>query len=248
MKDTHESYRKDKGDFFDLPMRLLIVGKSQLSGKTNMVGNLLLRPFDETDVAGKHLYMNDFKGDNIYIISPSTNLDTKWMNIIKDKKIPEVNVIKSFDEEILDTLYQSLDEKFHEAVDEGRKPEHSLVIFDDMSFSGDLKSHSHGGVARLFMNGRHLLISTILTAQKYTDILTGARENATGLILYDCSQKQLETIFQDHGLSEKKEFLRMFREATKEPHSYMVINYSNPREMRFLNQHFEPIEQKEEKL
>jgi hypothetical protein len=222
-------------------MRLLIVGKSQLSGKGVFIGNLLLRPFDETDKEGKHLYMNDFKGDNIYVISPSTNLDTKWQSIIKDKKIPEVNIIKVFNEEILDTLYQSLEERFHEAVSEGRKPEHSLVIFDDMSFSGDLKNHSHGGVARLFMNGRHLLISTILTAQKYTDILTGARENATGLILYDSSQKQLETIYMDHGLNEKKEFLKMFREVTREPHSYLVINYSNPREMRFLNQHFEPM-------
>jgi hypothetical protein len=185
--------------------------------------------------------MNDFKGDNIYIISPSTNLDTKWQNIIRDKKIPEVNIIKVFDEEVLDTLYQSLDERFHEALDEGRQPEHSLIIFDDMSFSGDLKSHSHGGVARLFCNGRHLLISTIVTAQKYTDILTTARENATGLILYDCSQKQLETIFYDHGLSDKKEFLKMFRTATKEPHTFMAINYSNPRERRFLDSHFEPL-------
>jgi hypothetical protein len=92
------------------------------------------------------------------------------------------------------------------------------------------------------MNSRHILVSVILTAQKYTDILTGARENATGLILYDCSQKQLESIFMDHGLTEKKEFLKMFREATKEKHSYMVINYSNPRERRFLNSHFEPME------
>jgi len=241
MKDAHESYRVNKGLFFDLPMRLLIIGKSQLSGKTNFIGNILDRPYDDTDIEGRDLYMNDFKGDNIYIISPSTKLDTKWISVIEDKKIPDANVIKSFNEEILDTLYQSLEEKFEEAIKEKRKPEHSLIILDDVSFSGDLKSHTHGALTKLFCNGRHSLISTIVTSQKYTDILTTCRENATGLVLFDSSRKQLETIFMDHGVTDKKDFLAMFRKVTEEPHSFMIINYSNPRDQRFLNQYFEPI-------
>lgn len=245
MKDAAESYRVHKGLLPDLPMRMLIVGKSQISGKTNLCGNLMLRPYDETDKAGKDLYMNDFKGENIYVICPSTNLDTKWMNIVKDKRIPEQNIIREFDEEVMNTLYESLEEEFHTAVDEGRKPDHKLIIMDDISFDGSLKSKMHGSVARLACNSRHLLVSVIILAQKYSDVLTTFRENMSCGIFFECSQKQLDLIADDHSLQSKRDFTKMFRETTKEPHSWLCVNYSNPREQRFLNHHFEPIAFKE---
>jgi len=33
----------------------------------------------------------------------------------------------------------------------------------------------------------------------------------------------------------------MFRTATSEPYSFMVVNYSNPKESRYLNMNFEAI-------
>ena len=52
---------KDKKILWDLPFRLAIVGKSQISlGKTTIILNLLLR---------EKFYGKDFKGDNIFIIS-----------------------------------------------------------------------------------------------------------------------------------------------------------------------------------
>lgn len=243
MVDRAEDYRVKKGDFFDLPLRLLIIGKSQLSGKTNCLGNLLLRPYDENDVGAKDCYMHDFPGRNIYIICPSTTYDSKWQTIIINKRIPETNIYNGYDEEEVTALYDRLAGDFQSAVDAGRKPEHTLVIMDDISYSGDLKSKVHGAVAKLFMNGRHLLISTIVLAQKYSDILTGARENCTGCILFTCSNKQLELIYADHGTVEKREFMSAFRKVTEQPHSFFVINYSNPAERRFLDNAFDPIEE-----
>ena len=114
---------------------------------------------------------------------------------------------------------------------------------DDISYSGDLKSKVHGAVAKLFMNGRHLLISSIVLAQKYSDILTGARENCTGCILFTCSNKQAELIYNDHGTVEKRLFMSAFRKTTQLPHSFMVINYSNGADRRFLDGTFNPIEE-----
>jgi len=42
MKDSSDSYTIKKNKLFDLPMRLLLIGKSG-NGKSSFLGNLLLR-------------------------------------------------------------------------------------------------------------------------------------------------------------------------------------------------------------
>lgn len=236
MADATEQHRIHKPDLFDLPMKVLIVGKSQLSGKTNTIGNLVLRPYSKDDAA-QQMYNGDFLGRNIYIVCPSTKLDPKWAAIIDSKEIPPGNVFQSYDEEELNALYDRLEKNFH------INPEHTLVILDDCSFSGALKAKLHGALARLFMNGRHLLISTLVTAQKYSDIFTGARENCTAAMFFGCSMKQAELIYMDHGTTSKTKFMKAFRDSTREKHSFMVINYSNDADRRFMDSNFEPIDE-----
>lgn len=242
MKDDAEDLRVHKQTLFDLPMRLLVIGKSQYSGKTNLCGNLLLRPYGSTDdEIGQQMYRYDFKGKNTYIICPSTAVDTKWQSIIDGKKIPEHNIYHKYDEDEMDSLYERLSNQFHEEKNSGRKPEHKLVIMDDVSWSGDLKGKMHGVINKFACNGRHFLISWIITSQKYTDVATTLRENMTGGFFFSCSQKQLELIYNDIGMSSKNEFCKKFREVTNEKHSFMVLNHSNPPETRFMNHNFEAI-------
>lgn len=243
MSDRAESYRIKKKRTFDLPMRVLIVGKSQYAGKTNFVGNMLLRPYgddDEYDPDGD-FYRRDFTGDNIYIICPSTDIDSKWRTIIEELDIPSGNVYTSYDEEQLERLYENLSADCTRRLNAGAKPEQTLVIMDDCSWSGDLKSKLHGVISKFACNGRQFFISLIVTSQKYTDIATTLRENATGMVLFGCSHKQAELIYNDVGDRDKKEFLRMFYDTTREPHSFMVVNYSKPADMRFMDVNFEPI-------
>ena len=236
MKDeSTEGLRIHKDNLFDLPMRLLVIGKSQLSGKTNFVGNLLLRPYGKDDKSGQEFYKNDFEGRNIYIVCPSTLVDAKWKTIIEGKSIPDGNVFTKYDEEELEHLYSRLEEQF------AKYKEHSLIIMDDCSFGGDLKSKIHGVLAKFACNGRHHFISIVVTAQKYSDISTTLRENASGMILYNCSQKQLELIYNDVGLTSKKDFCDLFRRCTFQPHTFMAVNYSNPPDRRFLDTNFSPV-------
>ena len=44
VRDKNDSYYTPLNRLFDLPFRLLINGKSQLSGKTSVIINLLLNP------------------------------------------------------------------------------------------------------------------------------------------------------------------------------------------------------------
>jgi hypothetical protein len=241
MADKHVSLRVDKGDLFDLPMRVLIVGKSQLSGKSTFLGNILLRPYDSTDTGGMDFYKNDFKGENMYLVSESLHLDDKLQAIIQGKSIPSMNCLSHFNEDELTAIYDSIEKKFNEDIEAKRKPVHSLWILDDISFTGALKEKVNGILAKAFMNGRHILLSILCTSQKMTSIQTGLRENCTGCILFECSAKQSQLISEDHATSSTKEFEKMLRRETQQKHNFLVINYSNPIERRFMNSNFEPI-------
>jgi len=242
MKDDAAKIRIKKRSTFDLPMRLLVVGKSQLSGKTNLCGNVLMRPYNQDDLSGSQFYKEDFEGDNMYVVCPSTLVDHKWRSIVKGKDIPDSNIYTKYDEEELEKLYDKLEEEYYEALGEGEIPKPKLVVFDDCSFSGDFKAKIHGIMSKFFCNGRHFNISLIVLSQKYSDLSTVMRENMTGLCMFACSNKQAELLYNDVATTDKRTFMGMLNKATHAKHSFMVVNYSNEPEERFLNSNFQLIE------
>ncbi|MHA2181457.1 MAG: ATPase/DNA packaging protein, partial [Promethearchaeota archaeon] len=199
-------------------------------------------PWSDKDDEGMGFYKNDFEPDNIYIICPSTLVDHKWQTVIKGKEIPESNIYDRYVEEEVEALYNRLEQQYYDEVERGEKPSHKLIVMDDVSFGGSLKDKVNGVIAKLACQGRHHLISFVFTTQKYSDVLTTVRENASGMILFGCSRKQQELIYNDIGETEKKEFMDMFRRATHQKHSFMVCNYSNDPDKRFLDQHFQPLQ------
>tara|TARA_Y100001963_G_scaffold72961_1_gene101453 strand:- start:3465 stop:4199 length:735 start_codon:yes stop_codon:yes gene_type:complete len=225
LKDKTDSFTKKKNKTFDLPMRLLITGKTGM-GKTNILANLLLNENSE-------FYRKDFDPENIFIFSNSLDGDNKLKIIIRELDIPEENLYKKYDEEVVEVIYDMLMENYNEAIEDKEKPKMSLFIFDDVSFDNSLQGkEKESQMNRIFMNGRKFLISTIATSQKYGGaggFGVGLRENASGLILGKSSNKQLDLIEQDHNyLKNKKDFREMFLDNTKDKHDFLVINYSKP--------------------
>lgn len=233
VKDEADKDYTKKDLIFDIPFRLLIVGKSQLSGKSNILVNLLLR--DE-------FYNKDFDGSNIFLVSPSITNDEKLKKIIKVKEIPEENLFLEYDEDVIKELYKMLQDEYEEAKANGDKPQNKLIIFDDASYDGDLKSKKHGIINKIFSNGRHIMLSAIITSQKYSDILTSCRLNCNGAIIFNTNNRELEMIEADHNyLETKKEFMKMFRNVMNEKHSFLVVNYTNSKEQRYLDKNFDVI-------
>ena len=241
MKDPHVDMRVSKQDTFDLPMRMVIIGKSQLSGKSTLISNLLLRPWGDDDATGQQFYKNDFKGDDIYIVCPSFDIDAKWTMIAKGKQIPDTNIWREYDEGQLESWYNRISDQFESDVAEGKTPRHTLLVLDDCSFDGSLKAKMNGVLTRIACNGRHILISLICTSQKYSSVSTTIRENATGVICFEASNKQLDLIAEDHCNISRKMFDQMFRDATRERHTFMVVNYSNSPDKRFQDSRFQAI-------
>ena len=233
VKDPSEKY-KIKHKLFDIPFSLILVGKSELSGKSNFCTWLLL-----SDNAG---YKDVWDGENIYIVSPSLRTDYKLQVIVSQLDIPKGNLIEQYDEQLLESIYEMIEEEYEDAINDKKKPKQSLIIFDDMSFGKKLKKKG-SIIEKIFCNGRHNLISVITTTQAYTSLLTECRENAKAMVLFDMSDRQLERVIDDHSTMGSKSFKQMFRDtASQKKHSFMVVNYSNKNSERFLDSEFRPID------
>lgn len=231
--DKTDNYYTKIPKLFDLPMKILINGKSQLSGKSTTIVNLLLNE--------DFPYHKLFEGDDIYVIS-NNKLDNKVKILMNVKEIPLTNIM-SYDEAELEALYEELEEKFIEETMDGGKPKNRIIIFDDVGYSGNLKSKQFGIVTKMIANGRHLNLSQIYTSQRFSMVNTTLRTNITGAILYNTSLKELELIADDMNyLDSKRKFIKLFRQASGEKHSFLVVNFSNDPDELYMDSNFDPIE------
>ena len=232
VKDSFESMRVPHPLLFPLPFKILICGKSMLSAKSSLIINLLLK---------KDGYLGYFKGDNTYIVNPSTALDKKFDILRRNMKVPKHNIFLDFDDSILEELYDDIQERVEEDKREGNKVEHSLLILDDVAYTGGLKGKQMGIITKIAANSRHIGLNLIATSQKYSLFSPTLRENATQIICSSSSLKQIELIYEDNSILPHKEFLHLFLEYTKVPYSWFVIDYSATAENRYKDSNFNVI-------
>jgi len=235
MKDNTDRFKVAKKVVPSLPFRMLVTAKSG-GGKSSLLGNILLRD---------SWYGKDFDGDDIYIFSGSLKSDDKLQTIIEQKEIPEHNLFGGYDNEVGNQLYDMLVEEFIEFRKDHprKKPPHYLIVFDDLSFSGDLKHTGKDSfIERLAANSRKHNISFIILAQKYSQISNGVRENATAAFFGESTTRQEELIANDYAYRMKKaEFIKMMDSATDAPFSFLFINLGLPVKDRYYDSNFKAI-------
>ena len=241
VKDKGENHYKAKGVLPDLPLKLMVIGKSHLSGKTNFISNILLN---------NDFFRGDFLGEDIYIVSPSIGTDEKISLIASELQIPQSNLMKTYDEEKLEVLYEILEEDYKESVKNKKKVSQKLIYFDDLGFTGDLKRVRDGGIInKIVMNGRHICLSSIFALQSQKQALKSVRENVNCLVVFDMNNKQIEELEEEHNylpngkeVNSKQAFKNLFQQtAGEKPHSFLVINYTNLKKDRYMNSNFQPI-------
>jgi hypothetical protein len=220
---------KEKKIIWDLPFRLAIVGKSQISlGKTTIILNLLLR---------NKFYGKDFKGDNIYIIT-NNSADKKLQTLAEVKEIPPENIM-AFNEETIEALYEVLEEDFLEE----KKKQNRLILFDDVAPSGGLLNKGLI-INKIVMAGRHIGLSSIFTSQKLSLLGTNLRSNLTGALMGSLSNKELELAETDFNFLEsgkKADFIKLFRKVVKDKRDFLAINFTNKPDEIYLDKNFIPI-------
>ena len=229
VKDKADKFHK-KMPVFDLPMRILLNSKSQHGiGKTSIILNLLLNP--------EFKYDKIFSGENIYIVSDNSQ-DEKLQLLQSYKSIPDSNVMK-YDEDELMNLYDEIEEKFEEDKADGNI-QHRIILMDDCGYKGGMK-RQFGVVAKLASNCRHIACSLIVSSQRLNMTPPTLRSQVTGACFGACSMAELEMIGEAFNYTNsKKEFIKMFRNHTAEPRSFLVINFTG-NDGLYYDREFKPI-------
>ena len=103
-----------------------------------------------------------------------------------------------------------------------------LIVIDDFADDPSFSRHSKL-LHSLYTRGRHSMISTITSTQKFNSIHPLIRVNATELYVYRLrNQKDLETFLDEvSAILDKKTLLKLYKKATSEPYSFLYVKLSS---------------------
>ena len=207
-----------------LPLRDIILGPSG-AGKGILISNMIL-----------DIYRDCF--DRIYLFSPSIDVDKTWKPvkeyIEKSLKInPEKEQIyfDHYDAEALQNII-STQHKIAEHMKQQNftKIYQILIVIDDFADDPVFSRHSKL-LHALFTRGRHSMISTIVSTQKYWAISDIIRVNATNLYVFRLRNAgDLEAwVDEVSAITDKKTLLQLYHMATAEPYSFLFIKLNAKR-------------------
>ena len=206
-----------------LPTRALLCGPSG-SGKGVLLSNMIL-----------DIYRGCFS--RIYLFSPSIHVDYTW-HPVKDYIEKEMKVqhteeepiyFGDYDPDALENIINTQHKIITYMKKEGRKKLYQILIViddfaDDESFSKRSKL-----LNQLYIRGRHNMISTITSTQKFRAIGNIIRINITELYVFRLrNQHDLEAFIEEvSALADKKTLLDIYNLATKEDYSFLYVKLNS---------------------
>ena len=153
--------------------------------------------------------------DKIFCICPTEKINKFYQN---DNFIDPKCIYESYDE----SFVKQLIDKMTKSVEKGEKRKILLILDDCVA---DTRFHDSPTLKQLFVRGRHLNISVIITSQYMKSIPPIARSNSDFILLGQLNQQGLEICsdeFTSAGLT-KKEFAKLYRESTMD-FNFLIIN------------------------
>jgi hypothetical protein len=233
VNDKSDNYRVSKGMLDDLPLRQIICGPSGCS-KTTYLVNFFCRksPF----------YKNNFYGENIHIFSPAEN-DEKLNMIIKDKEVPAENIHKTYDDNKLNEIYDDMVKDYKIRVDAGKKPYLTVVLLDDLSFTGEYRAKKNNAIDRYICNARKHGGSILLSCQAWSQCSPVQRKNISSAMLYQMPASQLDLVERDINVyCSPSKFKKLFRDNVKTKYDFIYWCSSNAPDKQLLDKDFKPID------
>ena len=203
-----------------LPFRSCILGPSG-SGKTILLQNMIL-----------DIYKGCF--EKIYVFSPSIFIDDAWLQVKKyiekecnqsddDKEPPYYD---HYDAEALSKIMEMQKKitKYQKDNDQ-KKLFNILVILDDLADSKTAMKNNQL-LNSLYVRGRHVNCSVIVSTQVYKALDTVIRKNFTHIFVYRLrNYSDLEGLVDElSALTDKKTIIEIYKMATTEPYSFLYIN------------------------
>ena len=160
------------------------------------------------------ILLSDWKGvyDDIIIVPPTFKLqNTVWGKIDTGAGF---TIYDNFDEKTLVEIYNN------KLQNPTRK---TLLILDDNG--EDIKKIRQSVFNKLISNSRHMNMSMVVLLQKLTQAPTILRSNADTFAMFSaCSIRERESLYNEIGTLDKKEFSKYFNHCTAQKHSVFVAS------------------------
>jgi GTPase SAR1 family protein len=202
---------------FQMPFRVLVIAPSN-SGKTVLISNL---------ISNKDLpYRKIFK-KNIFIWSSTFSLGDPSFSM--SDNIEQTNIFDEYDES---SVMEIVNEQMTHIKKLGKKkcPD-ILFIFDDII--NDLPTKRQTVMSKLFFSARHYKISILLLSQQYKMCPRPVRLNASDIMIFQTGNNSEIKIIAEEQAIDSNVFIRIYKDATSEPFSFLTIHNKLPISERY---------------
>ena len=110
-----------------------------------------------------------------------------------------------------------------------------LIVFDDMISHVMFDKKAQQVLKEPFIECRKLNISLCFLTQSYFSVPKDVRLNCTHYIIFKLNNKrELQTIAINHSADiDYKDFIKIYRDSTKEPYNLLTIDTIQPFDKRF---------------
>jgi len=207
------------------PSSVIFNGRSG-SGKSNLVVNLLTRPefYGRTDPTNPKSHYFDL----IFLFSPTAHGGD---DLVQHLQLPEKRIFTDFNLTALDDIL-STQEGLIENKGLLKAPKILLLLDDVQSDAAFLRSKQ---IKRIFIQNRHLNVSTWLCGQSFKLTPRCCRLQCNNLMFFPGSGSEMEILCEEFcpsGMS-KKEFIKLIEHATSEPYQFLHINMREQPKTRY---------------
>ena len=124
----------------------------------------------------------------------------------------------------MDDVYKNIDD-----YNPNRKRK-ILIVFDDIIDDIMRNKKFQSTIKKFFIRCRKLNISLVFISQSYFSVPKGVRLNSTHYLIMKINNKrELQNIATNHSADiDYKDFIKIYRECTKEPYSFLTIDTTLP--------------------
>jgi hypothetical protein len=177
-------------------LRWILLGPTG-SGKSNIIKNVLYhKEWRYVSPNGKGYF------DEVYAFMGSLDDVEELKQLTKKYRLEDtISVHNEYDDNLVRKLYRDIEEENSQLISEGKEPSRVLFIFDDQVCNNLSRIGKLTCIDRIFIQGRHAFISTIISTQKAKMLNQNMRVlNVSHFtVFHGTNSYDLNTVSQEHN-------------------------------------------------